>query len=97
MNTGSFNEEMTEEMKERISLANKKILKQATKEYLRDTLWIINDNKISSFYERAFMYDENEIKVLMELYYICDIYINYKYMPDILIILEKKKNNIPLI
>lgn len=96
MNTGSFNEEMTEEMKERISLANKKILKQATKEFLRDTLWLINDNQISSFYERAFMYDENKIKVLMESYYICDIYTNYKYSSDILIILEKK-NNIPLI
>ena len=96
MNTASFNEDMTEEVKERISLANKKILKQATKEFLRDTLWIINDNQISSFYERAFMYDENEIKVLMESYYICDIYTNYKYSSDILIILEKK-NNIPII
>lgn len=96
MNTASFNKDMTEEMKERISLANKKILKQATKEFLRDTLWIINDNKISSFYERAFMYDENKMKALMELYYICDIYTNYKYSSDILVILEKK-NNIPLI
>ena len=96
MTTASFNKDMTEEMKERISFANKKILKQATKEFLRDTLWIINDKQISSFYERAFMYDENEIKVLMESYYICDIYTNYKYSSDILIILEKK-NNIPLI
>lgn len=96
MNTASFNEEMTEETKERISLSNKKILKQAIKEYLCDTLWIIKDNQIRSFYERAFMYDENEIKALMKLYYICDIYKSYKYTTDILIILEKK-NNIPLI
>lgn len=96
MITASFNKDMTEEMKERISFANKKILKQTTKEFLRDTLWIINDNQISSFYERAHMYDENEIKVLMESYYICDIYTNYRYGNDILIILDKK-NNIPII
>lgn len=96
MNTASFNEDMTEEMKERISLANKKILKQATKEFLRDTLWIFNDKQISSFYERAYRYNENEIKLLMESYYICDIYTNYRYGADILIILEKK-NNISLI
>lgn len=95
MNTALFNEDMTEEVKERISLANKKILKEKTYQYLHDVLWIFNDKQISSFYERAYRYNENEIKVLMESYYICDIYTNYKYGNDILIILEKK-NNIPL-
>ena len=40
MNTALFNEDMTEEVKERISLANKKIFKEKTKEYLHDVLWI---------------------------------------------------------
>ena len=96
MNTALFNEDMTEEVKERISLSNKKKLREMSKEWLKDTLWIFNDKQISSFYERAFRYNENEIKLLMESYYICDIYINYRYGSDILIILEKK-NNIPLI
>lgn len=55
-----------------------------------------NDKQISSFYVRAYRYNEYEIKVLMESYYICDIYTNYRYGNDILIILEKK-NNIPII
>ena len=90
MNTALFNEDMTEETKERISLANKKILKEKTKEYLHDVLWIFNDKQIRSFYERAYGYNEDEIKYLMESHYICDIYTNYKYGSDILIILEKK-------
>lgn len=94
MNTALFNEDMTEEVKERISLANKKILKEKAYQYLHDVLWIFNDKQISSFYVRAYRYDENEIKVLMQSYYICDIYTNYRYGNDILIILEKK-NNIP--
>ena len=96
MNTALFNEDMTEEVKERISLANKKILKEKTDQYLHDVLWILNDKQISSFYQRAWRYNENEIKTLMQSYYICDIYTNYRYGIDILIILEKK-NNIPLI
>ena len=100
MNTALFNEDMTEEVKERISLSNKKKLKEATEEYLHDILWIFNDKQISSFYVRAWRYNENEIKTLMQSYYICDIYIyiytNYRYGNDILIILEKK-NNIPII
>lgn len=55
-----------------------------------------NDKQISSFYVRAYGYNENEIKTLMQSYYICDIYTNYRYGTDILIILEKK-NNIPII
>lgn len=90
MKTALFNEDMTEEVKERISLANKKILKEKTKEYLHDILWILNDKQIRSFYERAYRYNENEIKYLMESYYICDIYTNYRYSTDILIILENK-------
>ena len=96
MNTALFNEDMTEEVKERISLANKKIFKEKTDQYLHDVLWILNDKQIRSFYERAYRYNENEIKYLMESYYICDIYTNYRYGNDILIILEKK-NNIPII
>ena len=96
MNTALFNEDMTEEVKERISLANKKIFKEKTVQYLHDILWIFNDKQISSFYVRAYRYNENEIKALMESYYICDIYTNYRYGTDILIILEKK-NNIPII
>lgn len=96
MNTALFNEDMTEEVKERISLANKKILKEKTVQYLHDVLWILKDKQIRSLYERAYRYNENEIKVLMESYYICDIYTNYRYGTDILIILEKK-NNISLI
>ena len=92
MNTALFNEDMTEEVKERISLANKKILKEKTVQYLHDVLWILKDKQIRSFYERAYRYNENEIKVLMESYYICDIYTNYRYVTDILIILEKKNN-----
>ena len=92
MNTALFNEDMTEEVKERISLANKKILKEKTVQYLHDVLWILKDKQIRSFYERAYRYNENEIKVLMESYYICDIYTNYRYGTDILIILEKKNN-----
>ena len=72
------------------------ILKEKTYQYLHDVLWIFNDKQISSFYERAYRYNENEIKALMESYYICDIYTNYRYEADILIILEKK-NNIPII
>ena len=90
MNTALFNEDMAEEMKERISLSNKKKLKEVASEWLYDILWIFNDKQISSFYERAFRYNENEIKLLMESYYICDIYTNYRYGGDILIILEKK-------
>lgn len=96
MNTALFNEDMTEETKERISLANKKILKEKTKEYLPDVLWICNDKQIRSFYERAYMYNEDEIKYLMESYYICDIYTNIRYVSDILVILDKK-NTIPII
>lgn len=96
MNTALFNEDMTEEMKERISLSNKKKLKEMTEEWLHDTLWVLNDKQIRSFYVRAYRYNENEIKYLMESHYICDIYTNYRYRNDILIILEKK-NNIPLI
>lgn len=92
MNTALFNEDMTEDVKERISLVNKKILKEKTDQYLHDVLWILNDKQIRSFYERAYRYNENEIKVLMESYYICDIYTNYRYGTDILIILEKKNN-----
>lgn len=90
MNTALFNEDMTEEVKERISLANKKILKEKTVQYLHDVLWILKDKQISSLYERAYRYNENEIKTLMQSYYICDIYTNYRYGTDILIILEKK-------
>lgn len=97
MNTAQFNNYMPEETKERISLANKKIFKEKTEEYLHDVLWILKDKQIRSLYERAYRYNENEIKVLMESYYICDIYTNYIYGTDILIILEKKKNNISLI
>ena len=96
MNTALFNEDMTEEVKERISLSNKKKLREMSEEWLKDTLWIFNDKQISSFYERAWRYNENEIKALMKSYYICDIYTNYRYGNDILIILEKK-NNIPII
>ena len=92
MITALFNEDMTEEVKERISLANKKILKEKTVQYLHDVLWILKDKQIRSLYERAYRYNENEIKVLMESYYICDIYTNYRYGTDILIILEKKNN-----
>lgn len=92
MNTALFNEDMTEEVKERISLSNKKKLREMTVEWLKDILWIFNDKQISSFYERAYRYNENEIKVLMESYYICDIYRNLRYGSDILIILEKKNN-----
>ena len=92
MNTALFNEDMAEEVKERISLANKKILKEKTVQYLHDVLWILKDKQIRSLYERAYRYNENEIKVLMESYYICDIYTNYRYGTDILIILEKKNN-----
>lgn len=92
MNTALFNEDMTEEVKERISLSNKKKLREMTVEWLKDILWIFNDKQISSFYERAYRYNENEIKVLMESYYICDIYRNHRYGSDILIILEKKNN-----
>lgn len=91
MNTPLYNEEMPEEMKERLSLINKIKLKELTKKWLYDILWIFNDKQISSFYERAYRYNENEIKTLMESYYICDIYINHRYSNDILIILEKKK------
>lgn len=96
MNTALFNEDMTEDVKERISLANKKILKEKTDHYLHDVLWILNDKQIKSFYQRAWRFNENQIKTLMHLFYICDIYTNYKYGNDILIILEKK-NNISLI
>lgn len=92
MNTALFNEDMTEEVKERISLTNKKKLKELTDEWLHDVLWIFNDKQISSFYERAYRYNENEIKTIMGSYYICDIYTNYRYGTDILIILEKKNN-----
>lgn len=95
MNTALFNEDMTEETKERISLSNKKKLKQMIDEWLHDVLWIFSDKQISSFYERAYRYNENEIKKLMESYYICDIYTNIRYGSDILIILENK-NNIPI-
>lgn len=40
MNTALFNEDMTEEVKERISLSNKKKLKELTDEWLHDILWI---------------------------------------------------------
>ena len=96
MNTALFNEDMTEDVKERISLVNKKILKEKTDQYLHDVLWILNDKQIRSFYERAWRFNENEIKTLMQSYYISDIYINHWYGNDILIILEKK-NNIPII
>lgn len=92
MNTALFNEDMTEEVKERISLENKKILKEKTDQYLHDVLWIFNDKQIKSFYQRAWRFNENEIKTLMQSYYICDIYTNYRYGNDILIILEKKNN-----
>lgn len=92
MNTALFNEDMTEDMKERISLVNKKIFKKKTKEYLHDVLWIFNDKQIRSFYKRAWRFNEDEIKTLMQSYYICDIYTNYRYENDILIILEKKNN-----
>lgn len=96
MNTALFNEDMAEDVKERISLANKKILKEKTKEYLHDILWILNNKQIRSFYKRAYRYNEDEIKELMKSYYICDIYIHYRSSIDIVIILEKK-NNISLI
>lgn len=92
MNTSSFNEDMAEEVKERISLANKKILKEKTGEYLHDVLWILNDKQIRSFYERGFKYNENVINYLMQSHYICDIYTNHRYSTDILIILENKNN-----
>ena len=92
MNTALFNEDMTEEVKERISLANKKILKEKTDQDLHDVLWIFNDKQISSFYKRAWRYNENEVKALMKSYYICDIYTNYTYGSDILVILENKHN-----
>ena len=46
MNTALFNEDMAEEVKERISLANKKILKEKTVQYLHDVLWILKDKQI---------------------------------------------------
>ena len=92
MNTSQFHEDMAQEMKERISLSNKKKLKEVASEWLYDILWIFSDKQITTFYERAYRYNENEIKVLMESYYICDIYTNYRYGTDILIILEKKNN-----
>lgn len=93
MNTALFNEDMTEEVKERISLANKKILKEKTDQYLHDVLWILKDKQIRSDYERAYRYNENEIKTLIQSYYICDIYTNYRYSTDILVVLEKKQQN----
>lgn len=96
MNTALFNEDMSEEMKERISLFNKKKLKEVLEEGLCNILCIYKDNEIRTFYIRGYNIDENGIKAIMKLYYICDIYTNYKYSSDILIILEKK-NNISLI
>lgn len=90
MNTTTFNGQMTEELKERISLSNKKILKELTKEELHDVLWIYEDKEIRSFFERGYSFNENGIKMLMESFYICDIYVNYRYERDILVILEKK-------
>lgn len=49
MNTALFGEDMTEEMKERISFLNKKFLKEKTKEYLHDILWILTINKYRHF------------------------------------------------
>lgn len=92
MNTSQFHEDMAQEMKERISLSNKKKLKEVASEWLYDILWIFSDKQITTFYERAYRYNENEIKTLMQSYYICDIYTNYRYGNDILIILEKKNN-----
>lgn len=92
MNTALFNEDMAEEVKERISLSNKKKLREMSEVWLKDILWIFNDKQIISFYERAWRFNENEIKTLMQSYYICDIYTNYRYGSDILIILEKKNN-----
>lgn len=92
MNTALFNEDMAEEVKERISLSNKKKLREMSGVWLKDILWIFNDKQIISFYERAWRFNENEIKTLMQSYYICDIYTNYRYGSDILIILEKKNN-----
>lgn len=92
MDTSLFSGDMTEEMKERISLFNKKKLKELLEEGLYDILFIYKNNEIRSFYERAYRYNENEIKYLMESYYICDIYTHYRSDRDILIILEKKNN-----
>ena len=51
MNTALFNEDMADDVKERISLANKKILKEKTDQYLHDVLWILTINKYRHFTE----------------------------------------------
>ena len=47
MNTAQFHEDMAEEMKERISLSNKKKLKELTSVCLHDILYIFNDKQIT--------------------------------------------------
>lgn len=91
MFTTLFDDRMQEKTKDTLSIKNKKLLRDLTRNGQMDVLWIYDSSEIVTFYQRNYKYDEIYIQTIMKNYYISDIYQHIKYKSDILVILSAKK------